>query len=125
MKHFKFVVPIYEVDVYLVQVEKGDSYTDIPEEVWDNLGDDVQDGIEGWFDSDKKDSGYTVHDPINSKIYVVFSLPSGLKKKVNTYYHECYHVTYDIITQHNIEDVEAAAYLQGFLGEYFHDFMFK
>ena len=54
MKHFKFVVPIYEVDVYLVQVEKGDSYTDIPEEVWDNLGDDVQEGIEGWFDSDKR-----------------------------------------------------------------------
>jgi hypothetical protein len=34
-------------------------------------------------------------------------------------------VTYDIITQHNIEDTEAAAYLQGFLGEHFHDFMFK
>ena len=26
MKHFKFVVPIYDIDVYLVQIEKGDSY---------------------------------------------------------------------------------------------------
>ena len=125
MKNFKFSVDIYNTAVYLFQFEQGDNYTDIPENIWENLDDETQEGIQGWFDINTTDSGYTVHDPQHCSIYVIFSIATSTRNKANTYYHEVRHVTDDIMSYKCIEDNEAAAYLQGYLGEYFNDFMFR
>jgi hypothetical protein len=63
--------------------------------------------------------------PVGKTIYVILSPQTTIKEAVNTYFHEAYHVTRDIIEYLEIDDDEAEAYLHGYIAEYFHDFMYK
>ena len=125
MRSFKFSIDIYEWDIQLVQLENGDETSNIPEDIFENLTEEVQEGIEEWIVSESLNAGYTDMNVKNKTIYVILSVQSSMRKAANAYYHEARHVVDNIVQYCGIADEEAPAYLQGYIGEYFNDFMYN
>lgn len=113
---------IYERTIKQIQMTPGDHYKNLPDEVWESLPEESQEDVMGWEDLEyEPNAGLTWES--GRTIFVLYSVQSSFLKAVNVRYHEVRHVV-DKITRHcEIEDDEAAAYLQGYLGEVFHKFL--
>ena len=124
MKMLRFSVPLYNIDVALIQVE-GVSDAERVKECCEELGltEGDTESVVDTVKSDKTDGGDTFRNFEMGRILVIFyRMTHG---KANIYGHEKRHVEDRILQWCGVDDMEAAAYLAGFLSEYFDDLRFK
>jgi len=123
MKIKNFKIEIYDYKIKLIQLEKEDNKEevynlinklDISKEDYEELKKGVEmEGING---------GYTLRNNYLRNIICFFYPFTSKKQKYNVYNHEKRHVEDRICEWLRIEDIEASAYLAGFLGERFWEF---
>lgn len=126
MKKLKFAVPLYDINITLVQVESpddADAVWECCEEV-ELLADDTE-AVVDVVKSDKTDGADTFRNFDKGRMLVIFYRMTSGRIKKNRYGHEKRHVEDRILQWCGVDDIEAAAYLAGFLSEYFDDFFFK
>ena len=124
MKMVRFSVPPYKVNVALIQVE-GAADEERAKECCEEmgLGDKDTSAVLNAIKSGGHDYGDTFHDFMHRQILVVFYRMTS--SRTNAYGHEKRHVEDRILQWCGIDDMESAAYLAGFLSEYFDDLRFK
>lgn len=126
MKKLKFAVPLYDINITLVQVESPDDADEVKvccEEI-ELLPEDTTATLE-FIRHDKCDGGDTWRNFDKGQMFVIFYRMTNGRVKRNRYGHEKRHVEDRILQWCGVDDIEAAAYLAGFLSEYFDDFFFK
>ncbi len=126
MKKLKFAVPLYEINVTIVQVESTED-TDEVKECCDEIGlpmDDT-DAVLNIVRSDKHDGADTFRNFDRGQMLVIFYRMTNGKTKLNRYGHEKRHVEDRILQWCGVDDIEAAAYLAGFLSEQFYEMYFR
>lgn len=123
MKKRCFKVPIYDVELTLVQVEKKSDEGHVVSLL--KAHDVAQEHIEGVMDNIEKghmDGGVTFHDLPARVILVVFYPFTSLRWESNIYSHEKRHCEDRILEFFSVEDIESGGLLAGYLGELFDSF---
>lgn len=126
MKKMKFAVPLYDINVTLVQVESPDDADEVKvccEEI-ELLPEDTTATLE-FIRQDKCDGGDTWRNFDKGQMFVIFYRMTNGRVKRNRYGHEKRHVEDRILQWCGVNDIEAAAYLAGFLSEQFNDLYLK
>ena len=126
MRKMKFAVPLYDIDVTLVQVESPNDADNVKvccEEI--GLSSEDMDATLDFVKQDKCDGGDVWRNFDKGQMLVIFYRMTDGRVKRNRYGHEKRHVEDRILQWCGVDDIEAAAYLAGFLSEQFDDFYFK
>lgn len=123
MKRYSFNVPLYDYDVTLVQVDSKDDKSRIEaflrtqkidkeyiNESCNNIEDNYSDG------------GHTFYNKGLKSIVVVFYVFTNVESLENVYSHEKRHIEDRILSHCSVDDMEASAYLSGYLGVQFYKF---
>ena len=121
MKTLKFKIPLYKVTVDLIQIEDKNDVEPVKayfnenriepiEEVLDNIAKDACDG------------GETYRLLSKRQMTVLFYQFSSDIEKANIYAHEKRHMEDRILEYFDVNDIESAAILAGYLGEKFYAF---
>lgn len=123
MKKMDFHIPLYDVDVRLVQFDKEDDareirkalgYAKVDAKEIDGIIEEVKRGCHG--------GGYTYRNfEIRKMLLCFYPFISERERKV-VYAHEKRHIEDRIMEYHNVNDIESAGLLAGFLGGKFYDF---
>lgn len=126
MKKLKFTIPIYDIDVVLLQVEcKEDGDAIIEECKQYNISEEIEKELRDTIGKDLCNGASTFWNcGLHVAVIVFYRMESGSRKRV-CYSHEKRHLEDRILDFCGIDDGEAAAYLAGFLSEYFDDLRFK
>jgi len=124
MKKKIFNIPIYEVKLTLLQVEKKDDFyslkralgkegipNDDIKKTQDIIENEMVNGGDTWYNLDKR------------IIAVVFYPFRNERDKVEIYCHEKRHVEDRILQYFRVDDAEGSALLSGYLGKIFYDFI--
>lgn len=123
MKTYGFNIDIYKYSITLIQIDKEDT----PEQVRKTLinqkvpKEDANEYAQN-FEDNSINCGVTLHNKYQRRCICVFFPCDSELNKQNLYSHEKRHIEDDICKWLYIDDTEAAAYLAGFLGEYFYKF---
>jgi hypothetical protein len=119
MKQKRFEIPIYDFDVTFVEFE-SQADADEVEEIFNELKIDKeiieqtkQDITRGC-----KNGGDTFRDYSMKKFLVVIYPCDSLEKRRNIVAHESRHVADRILEWGSITDIEAAAFLQGYIAQF-------
>lgn len=124
MRTTQFEIPLYKVDILLVQAESlketdtiistledfGVKCDNSLREIKENLNDALVNG------------GVTFRYLIGKKIAVLFYMFDSPDEMINTYAHEKRHAEDRILDYFSVNDSESAAMLAGFLAEKFMEF---
>ena len=123
MKKMKFRVPYYDFDVVLVQIEgKEDADEFIRVCKWMNLEKKEIDEMRDAILSEAQNGGDTWRNFDKKKFLIDFTPFESEEKKIDIYCHEKRHLEDRILEWASINDIEAAAFLAGFLGIQFYKF---
>ena len=117
----EFHIDVYNYQVHLVQFEDGDEFQNIPEGIRILISDEGREKIEEWYIEESRNCGITIQ--AGRDIIIAFSTQATLTDADNSYYHEAYHLTRDIVEYLEIDDAEAGAYLHGYIGQHFNKFL--
>lgn len=122
MKKVEFKVPIFDVDVVLIQVE------DISDEeeamkIYKSIEptEEQLKDVEFNIKNNLPDGGNTLFNFDYQCFVVVFYRMSNKKKLVSAYAHEKRHIEDRILNICNIKDEETAGYIAGYLAPYFEE----
>lgn len=123
MKTFKFKIPIYGIDVTLIQTEKEDTYPSLKKalgfcKVQENEIKDIYDEISRGCTG----GGYTYRNFDIRKMLCVFYPFENEKEREEVYAHEKRHIEDRIMKWASVDDIESAGLLAGFLGTKFYEF---
>ena len=121
MKTTKFEIPIYKINVSLVQVEGKDDLSNVTALLNENGIKDVWD-VETCIKEERRDGGDAFRNLNERKIVVVFYPFSSNNEMENVYSHEKRHIEDRVLNYFGVNDIESAALLAGFLGEKFYEF---
>ena len=125
MKTMRFTVPLYGCKVLLLYAQDcGDA--DAVAGVCRRFGMDDRnelDTIRESVETGRCDGGATYHGFWGTNILVVVYEQSDRKEMCNTLFHEKRHVEDNMMKMFGLEGKEAAAYIAGYLGERFTEFM--
>lgn len=126
MKKLKFAVPLYDIDVTLLQVEgKEDENAVLDECKQYNISEEIEEELRDTISNDLCDRTSTFWNGSLHVAVIVFYRMESMKRKGVCYSHEKRHLEDRILKFCGIDDGEAAAYLAGFLSEYFDELRFK
>lgn len=123
MIKYSFKIPLYGVDVMLVQVESADD-AEAVESILRNIkadkeyADDTVNGIKRGC----RNGGDTYRNEDLKRFVVIFYRMSSEKNRDNCYSHEKRHIEDRVLEWYSVNDIESAGLLAGFLGEKFTDF---
>lgn len=123
MIKYSFKIPLYYVDVTLIQVEsKKDA--DSVETILKNIKTDKEylDDTVGNIKRGCRNGGDTYRNLDLKRFVVIFYRMSSEKNRDNCYSHEKRHIEDRVLEWYSVNDIESAGLLAGFLGEKFHDF---
>lgn len=123
MRTKSFKIDIYRYTVTLVQVEDEDKGEDVRKFLskYKISGDKLDDTIKGVND-EAVNGGCTFYDHYHRQFVCLFYPFTSLSHQVEVYTHEKRHVEDRICEWLGINDIEASAYLAGFLGVKFWEF---
>lgn len=126
MEKLDFQIPLYKIDVTLVQVESKEDESAVTE-LLESIGAEDED-IECTINYIKRgvvDGGDTYRNFERKCIIVVFYLMEDDISRAEVYSHEKRHVEDRVLEFCGVDDIESAALLAGFLGEKFYEFWNK
>lgn len=119
----KFTVPIYNVDVLLIQVESKKDLEDVKKTIkWINPADDIFEEVVTNTEDEDVNGGLMVRNEGWKRFMCLFYPFTDNDKKVETYDHEKRHLEDRILDFVCVDDVESAALLAGYLGVKFRKF---
>lgn len=125
MKRYDFTIPIYDVDVTLLQVEKcNDSECrkvcsvlrsfGCPKESVDEEISQIREG--------STNGGVTYRNMVGRKMLVLFQELTSVERLVEVYSHEKRHIEDRILEFFKVSDSESAALLSGYVSVEFYKF---
>lgn len=125
MKRYDFTIPIYDVDVTLIQVERGteNECRTLRKALRsfgckkESIDEDVNEIREG-----DMNGGATYRNMTARVVVVVFHEFTSEERMVEVYSHEKRHVEDRVLEFFEVKDTESAGLLAGFLGVEFHKF---
>ena len=123
MKTITFEVPLYKVDVTLVQIERKEDLDSVISLFEDN-GITETATVEDYIKRELHDGGDTWRNLEKRVMIVVFYPFSSPESRANIYEHEKRHLEDRILNYFGVEDIESAAILAGYLGEQFYHFTY-
>ena len=116
MKEFKFNIPIYDVDVLIVQIESPEDKEKV-KKICEEKNINFTEEFENAILRGVVNGGDTYRD-LNNRNIVMFLYPfDNAKKRANVLNHEKRHIEDRVLSYFNVDDIESAALLAGFLGE--------
>lgn len=125
MKRYDFNIPIYDVDVTLIQVERcTESECRKVRKVLRDLGcpkecvDEEISQIREW----STNGGSTCTNMTCRKMVVLFQELTSVERLIEVYSHEKRHIEDRILEFFNVEDHESSALLAGYVGVEFYKF---
>jgi hypothetical protein len=124
MEKLDFQIPLYKVDITLVQVESKEDESAVAE-LLESIN--VKD-FEYTIDCIKRDvvnGGNTYRNLEHRRIVVVFYPMEDNMSRAEVYSHEKRHIEDRILEFYSVNDIESAGLLSGFLGERFYEFWNK
>lgn len=126
MRTKSFKIDIYRYTVTLVQAEDEDKGEDVRKFLskYKLPSEALEDVIDGVNDKDVN-GGCTFHDHRYKQIVCFFHPFTSLSRQVEVYTHEKRHVEDRMCEWLGINDIEASAYLAGYLGVKFWEFLQK
>lgn len=124
MRTIQFDVPLYKVDILLIQAESQKETDTILSSIQEFgvKGDDSLSEIKENLNEGFVNGGATFRYLIGRKVAVLFYMFDSTEEMVNTYAHEKRHVEDRILDYFSVKDSESAAMLAGFLAEKFMEF---
>lgn len=126
MKKIKFAVPLYDIDVTLLQVESKEDEEDVLSVCKEyDFDDELEKELRHAISNDCSDGAYTYWNGGMHVGIIVFCRMESTRRKRVCYAHEKRHLEDKILKFCGIDDEEAAAYLAGFLSDYFEELRFK
>lgn len=123
MKKLSFKIPLYDVDVTLVQQESKDDWKAVhalmtsmkcKEEHIESVRDYIERGC--------FNGGDTFYNFDLMKVLVLFYFQRTERIRAKLYSHEKRHIEDRVLQFASVDDIESAGLLAGFLGEKFYDF---
>jgi len=123
MKKLSFKIPLYGIDVTLVQVEDKSDSKSVKSLLLSLKAKecDINDVVSG-IERDCFNGGETFRAFDLRKILVIFYTMKSERQRANLYSHEKRHIEDRVLQYASVDDVESAGLLAGFLGEKFYDF---
>lgn len=123
MIRYNFKIPLYYVDVTLIQVESEKDANSV-ETILKNIKTDKEylDDTVGNIKRGCMNGGDTYRNLDLKKFVVIFYRMSSEKNRDNCYSHEKRHIEDRVLEWYSVNDIESAGLLAGFLGEKFSDF---
>ena len=112
------MIPFYDFGVRLIEVEKGDTFSDIrPSLRYLPIPTDILEDIEDSIRNGGTDGGRWIRS-FPRKRFILLILPHrNAAERIDTICHEKRHIEDVIIQFCELEGIEAHAYLAGFLGK--------
>ena len=123
MKKMCFHIPLYEVDVTMIQIESSED-ADKVSRLLKRVGaekDDYDDVISA-IRRNAVNGGETFRDLRHRRMLLLFYLFDNDNERAETYYHEKRHLEDRILQFFNVNDIESAGLLAGWLGKKFKKF---
>ena len=126
MKKLDFQIPLYKVDVTLVQVESKKDESTVTEllKSIDAEDEDIE-CTANYIKRGVVNGGDTYRNFERKCIIVVFYLMEDNMSRAEVYSHEKRHIEDRILKFYGVDDIESAGLLAGFLGERFYEFWNK
>lgn len=111
-----FNIPIYNFDVFFVEVEGKEDVTPLRRLLRkQGLSDEIEGEILSAVEEGSFDGGWTL-SALGRRLFYVILLPmSSEESRVNVLNHEKRHIEDDLLEYCGVDDKEAAAYLAGYL----------
>ena len=124
MEKLDFQIPLYKVDITLVQIESKEDESAVAELLESINAEDLEYTID-CIRRDVVNGGDTYRDLEHRRIVVVFYLMEDNMSRAEVYSHEKRHIEDRILKFYSVDDIESAGLLAGFLGERFYEFWNK
>jgi len=120
MKTIKFTIPIFDVDVRLMQVEEGkDKEQALSILRQNNATEEILQEVEGEIDRKSTDGGVAFWNKGTHTAVIVFYPMTDRNTMLKCYSHEKRHLEDRVLECCGINDRETAGYLAGHLEQYF------
>ena len=123
MIRFNFKIPLYYVDVSLVQVESEKDAESV-ETLLRNIKTDKE-YLDDTVNNIKRgccNGAETYRNLDLKKVVVIFYKITSERQRSNVYSHEKRHIEDRVLEWYSVNDIESAGLLAGFLGEKFYEF---
>lgn len=124
MVKLDFQIPLYKVDITLLQVESKEDESAVTELLKSIDAEDIEYTING-IRRGAVNGGDTYRNLELRRIIVVFYLMEDNMSRAEVYSHEKRHIEDRILKFYSVDDIESAGLLAGFLGERFYEFWNK
>lgn len=123
MKKITFEIPLYYINVTLIQIDDENDIDEIIVECEEmKIGEEEQDVIKDYINRGSTNGGDTYRNLDLCKFLVIFYPFTSEKMRYNVLSHEKRHIEDRILQWASVDDIESAALLAGFLGEKFNEF---
>ena len=121
MKEYKFQIPIYKVDVLVIQIE-GAQDLDRVKALCTSNDIEMTETFERNIVQEFKNGGDTYRN-LDKRRIILFLYPfDDMRERANIIAHEKRHIEDRVLNYFGVDDVESAAMLAGYLGEEFFNF---
>ena len=116
MRTHSFDIPIFNFKVNLIQIEDKKDLSSLEKHKWlKNMEDADKEEIFTKIKNENYDGGTTFRNFPSQEFLVIFYKFSSEETKVNVYAHEKRHIEDRLMQYLEINDIETAGYLAGFL----------
>lgn len=122
MKKHNFNVPLYDYDVTLIQVESNEDKSSVISFLKKAKLDEYIEGCSKYVADGYTNGGETYYNRSIKQVICIFYIMTSDEYRENVYSHEKRHVEDRILEHCSVNDMEASAYLAGFLGVQFYKF---
>lgn len=123
MKRYDFYVPLYGYDVSLIQIQSKSDVNIIEKYLTEEgFGSEYINEVKEYVRGGYKNGGETNWNRRTKRICVLFYQCTSDEEKIEVYSHEKRHIEDRILEHCKVNDIEASAYLAGFLAKEFFKF---
>jgi len=121
MKKMEFQLPLYKVDITLLQIESEKDADEVSTLLKSIDAEDLEYTLDG-IRRGAVNGGDTYRDLNNRRMVVLFYLMEDNTQRAEIYSHEKRHIEDRVLKFFDVDDIESAGLLAGFLGGKFYEF---
>lgn len=113
-----FTIPIFDIRVRLIETERNTKLNELKKHLdWIRPEINLREMIEDKIKDEAYNGGVTIFNQSSHEFLVLIYRPTSIKNRLNIIGHEKRHVEDGILDHCNIDDIETAGFLAGFLTE--------